>query len=190
MRDHLSAKMRKRDMNIKPQDKTIKELLLSEHQFVIPRFQREYSWEKKHYKEFLEDMLDCLLVDQGNITTSQYFLGTMLFVGDCFENEQVEIAVVDGQQRLTTITILFSALSDRFLQLGEEKLSKQVFRYIMTEDDNGEQIRIIKSKTHYPFFSFFIQDRKKEMPQEPNSEEEEAIQEAFDYLYSNLDEQK
>ena len=190
MRDHLSAKPRKRDMNIKPQDKTIKELLLSEHQFVIPRFQREYSWEKKHYKEFLDDMLDCLLVDQGNITINQYFLGTMLFVGDCFENDQVEISVVDGQQRLTTITILFSALSDRFLQLGEEKLSKQVFRYIMTEDDNGEQIRIIKSKTHYPFFSFFIQDRKKEMPQEPNSEEEEAIKEAFEYLYSNLDEQK
>lgn len=190
MRDHLSAKPRKRDMNIKPQDKTIKELLLSEHQFVIPRFQREYSWEKKHYKEFLDDMLDCLLVDQGNITINQYFLGTMLFVGDCFENDQVEISVIDGQQRLTTITILFSALSDRFLQLGEEKLSKQVFRYIMTEDDNGEQIRIIKSKTHYPFFSFFIQDRKKEMPQEPNSEEEEAIKEAFEYLYSNLDEQK
>lgn len=190
MCDHLSVRMERRDMNIKPQDKTIKELLLSEHQFIIPRFQREYSWEKKHYKEFLDDMLDCLCVNGGNITINQYFLGTMLFVGDCFENDHDEISVVDGQQRLTTITILFSALSDRFLQLGEEKLSKQVFRYIMTEDDNGEQIRIIKSKTHYPFFSFFIQDRKKEIPQEPNSEEEEAIKEAFEYLYDNLDEQK
>lgn len=190
MQNCLSAKMEKREMNIKPQDKTIKELLLSEHQFIIPRFQREYSWEKKHYKEFFEDMLDCLLVEKGNITTNQYFLGTMLFVGDCFENDQVEISVVDGQQRLTTITILFSALSDRFLQLDEEKLSKQIFRYIMTEDDNGEQIRIIKSKTHYPFFSFFIQDRKKEIHQEANSEEEEMIEEAFKYLYDNLDEKK
>ena len=189
MLDYLSLRMDKRDMNIKPQDKTIKELLLSEHQFVIPRFQREYSWEKKHYKEFLDDMLDCLIVNNGNIIVNQYFLGTMLFVGDCFESDQVEIFVVDGQQRLTTITILFSALSDRFLQLGEEKLSKQVFRYIMTENDDGEQIRIIKSKTHYPFFSFYIQDRKKEVPQEPNSEEEEAIKEAFEYLYNNLDEQ-
>lgn len=114
----------------------------------------------------------------------------MLFVGDCFENDQVEISVVDGQQRLTTITILFSALSDRFLQLGEEKLSKQIFRYIMTEDDNGDPIRIIKSKTHYPFFSFYIQDWKKETPQLPNSEEEESIKDAFEYLYSSLDEQK
>lgn len=185
---HLSKG--KRDMNIKPRDKTVKELFLSEHQFIIPRFQREYSWEKKHYKEFLDDMLDCLILDNGSIIINQYFLGTMLFVGDCFENDQDEISVVDGQQRLTTITILFSALSDRFLQLGEEKLSTQVFRYIMTEDDDGNQIRIIKSKTHYPFFSFFIQDQKKENPQEPNSEEEEAIKEAYDYLYNNLDEKK
>lgn len=187
---YLSSRTEKIDMNIKPKDKTIKELLLSEHQFVIPRFQREYSWERKHYKEFLEDTLDGLIINNGTITNNQYFLGTMLFVGDCFENDQVEIPVVDGQQRLTTITILFSALSDRFLQLGEEKLSKQIFRYIMTEDDDGEPIRIIKSKTHYPFFSFYIQDWKKENVQEPNSEEEAAIKEAFEYLYSSLDEQK
>ena len=54
---HLSSGIGERDMNIKPADKTIKELLLSEHQFIIPRFQREYSWERKHYKEFFEDIL-------------------------------------------------------------------------------------------------------------------------------------
>lgn len=187
---YLSSRTEKIDMNIKPKDKTIKELLLSEHQFVIPRFQREYSWERKHYKEFLDDTLDGMIISNGTITNNQYFLGTMLFVGDCFENEQEEIVVVDGQQRLTTITILFSALSDRFLELGEEKLSTQLFRYIMTEDDNGDPIRILKSKTHYPFFSFYIQDWKKENIQEPNSEEEEIIKEAFEYLYSNLSEQK
>lgn len=190
MSTFVPLRMEQDDMNIKPKDKTIKELLLSEHQFVIPRFQREYSWDKKHYKEFLADTLDGLTINNGNILNSSYFLGTMLFVGDCFENDQMEISVVDGQQRLTTITILFSALSDRFLQLGEEKLSKQIFRYIMTEDDNGDPIRIIKSKTHYPFFSFYIQDWKKEISPEPNSEEEEAIKEAFEYLYSSLDEQK
>ena len=187
---YLSSRTEKIDMNIKPKDKTIKELLLSEHQFVIPRFQREYSWERKHYKEFLEDTLDGIIINNGTITNNQYFLGTMLFVGDCFENEQEEIVVVDGQQRLTTITILFSALSDRFLELGEEKLSSQLFRYIMTEDDNGDPIRILKSKTHYPFFSFYIQDWKKENVQEPNSEEEEIIKEAFEYLYGCLSEQK
>ena len=45
-------------MNIKPYDKTIKDLLGSKHQFVIPRFQRDYSWDKKHYQEFLEDLIE------------------------------------------------------------------------------------------------------------------------------------
>ena len=93
---YLSSRTEKIDMNIKPKDKTIKELLLSEHQFVIPRFQREYSWERKHYKEFLEDTLDGLIINSGTIANNPYFLGTMLFVGDCFENEQEEIVVVDG----------------------------------------------------------------------------------------------
>lgn len=43
----------KRLMNIKPYDKTIREVLVSGRQFLIPRFQREYSWDKKNYKEFL-----------------------------------------------------------------------------------------------------------------------------------------
>ncbi len=44
-------------MDIKPYDKTIRDLLNSKRQFVIPRFQREYSWDKKNYKEFFEDMV-------------------------------------------------------------------------------------------------------------------------------------
>lgn len=66
-------------MNIKPSDKTIKQLLLSGKQFVIPRFQREYSWEKKNYQEFIEDMIDSLHIENGVISHDQYFLGTMLF---------------------------------------------------------------------------------------------------------------
>lgn len=190
MFNRSSQKMEKREMNIKPQDKTIKELLLSGRQFIIPRFQREYSWDKKNYKEFLDDMINCLIINDGKISFDQYFLGTMLFVGDCFEGDKSEIDVVDGQQRLTTITILFSALSDRFLQIKQETLSTQIFKYIMTTDDDGNDVRIIKSKTHYPFFSFYIQDRKKENKQTPSSEEEQCIKETYEYLYNSLAEEK
>lgn len=180
----------KRTMNIKPYDKTIREVLVSGRQFLIPRFQREYSWEKKNYKEFLEDMLNCLYISEGKITNSQYFLGTMLFIGDYAEGTDKEIQVVDGQQRLTTITILFSVLSDKFLSIGEDTLSKQIFRYIMTEDDNGEKVRILKSKTHYPFFSYYIQQRDKQYIQEAVSEEEHCIEETYKYFYEQLDEKK
>lgn len=180
MIDRLSKKVVKREMNIKPQDKTIKELLLSGRQFIIPRFQREYSWDRKNYKEFLDDMLNCLIISEGKVNYDQYFLGTMLFVGDCFEGDKNEIDVVDGQQRLTTITILFSALSDRFIQINQNTLSEQIFKYIMTTNDDGEVVRIIQSKTHYPFFSFYIQEREKTNIENPSTEEEQCIKETYE----------
>ena len=45
-------------MNFKPDEKNIRSLLKSGCQFVIPRFQREYSWDKKNYQEFFEDMMN------------------------------------------------------------------------------------------------------------------------------------
>lgn len=169
-------------MNIKPNTMTITQLLSSRCQFRIPRFQREYSWEKENYKEFMDDMIGCLRIENGEIKDSSYFLGTMLFVGN-LEMVGRTLDVVDGQQRLTIITILFSAISDHFREIGNEILSERIFKYIMTEDDNGKPVRILQSKTHYPFFSYFIQDIKKENKKEATSEEEVCIQETFEYLY-------
>lgn len=173
-------------MNIKPYDKTIRDILGSKRQFVIPRFQREYSWEKKNYQEFFEDMIGNLVIDNGEISSSQYFLGTMLFIGNFTEGTDQDIQVVDGQQRLTTITILFSALSDSFLLLEQPTLSKQIFNYIMTEDDNGNEVRILKSKTNYPFFAYFIQDKEKKIKQMADNDEEACIKEAYEFFISQL----
>ncbi len=170
-------------MDIKPSTMTITQLLSSRCQFSIPRFQREYSWEKRNYQEFFDDMLGCLKIDgNGKICDMPYFLGTMLFIGN-LEMAGQTLDVVDGQQRLTIITILFSAISDHFREIGNDKLSERIFQYIMTEDDNGDLVRILQSKTHYPFFSYYIQDIKKEIKEEANSEEEICIQETFEYLY-------
>ena len=172
-------------MQIKPEDKTIKAVLNCGNTYVIPRFQREYSWEKNNYREFLEDMIKSLEISDGIIKTSDYFIGTMLFINDSISKE---IQVVDGQQRLTTITILFSALSDHFIKIGNETLSKQIFKYIMTEDDNGEEVRILKSKSHYPYFAYYIQDRTKDEEPKAESEEEICIFQTYQYLYDATEE--
>ena len=177
-------------MNIKPYDKTIRDLLGSKRQFFIPRFQREYSWDKKNYQEFFEDMMGNLQIYNGKISADQYFLGTMLFIGNFTEGTEQVIHVVDGQQRLTTITILFSALSDRFMALGEETLSRQMFKYIMTEDDDGNEVRILRSKTNYPFFAYFIQDKEKGYQPEAITDEERCIKEAYDYFIAQLKDDK
>lgn len=80
-------------MNIKPADKTIKALLKSGRQFMIPRFQRDYSWEKKNCEEFLDDIIKCLKCKDGKLETTSYFLGTMLFIGNFDEKNDKEIQV-------------------------------------------------------------------------------------------------
>lgn len=65
-------------MDIKPYDKTIRDILGSKRQFVIPRFQREYSWDKKNYQEFLEDMVGNLVIKKGK------FLPVNIFWAQCY----------------------------------------------------------------------------------------------------------
>lgn len=169
-------------MDIKPRPYTISQLLSSKCQFSIPRFQREYSWEKRNYKEFIEDVVNCLNINNTIISDTPYFLGTMLLIGS-LEATGNTLDVVDGQQRLTIITILFSAISDHFKSINNEKLSDKIFEYIMAEDDNGNRVRVLKSKTHYPFFSYYIQDKEKANIQKAVSEEEKCIEETYEFLY-------
>ena len=133
-------------------------------------------------------MINNLVVDEGNIKDDQYFLGTMLFVGNFTEKPDKPIEVIDGQQRLTTITILFSVLSDRFRELGEETLSKQLFNYIMTTDDDGNKVRVLQSKSSYPYFVYYIQDREKTINTSPNTEEENCIKETYEYFLQQTSE--
>lgn len=93
--------------------------------------------------------------------THYHFLDTMLFIGNFTEGTDREIQVVDGQQRLTIITVLVSVLSS-FLMLERPTLSKQIVTCIMTEDDDGNEVRILKSKTNYSFLrALFKKKRRK-----------------------------
>lgn len=177
-------------MDFKPVDKTIRDLLKSGHQFEIPRFQRAYSWERRHYGEFLKDIVSNLKIVDGKIVHDSYFVGTMLFIGNFLEAGKDKIKVVDGQQRLTTITILFSVLSDIFRGKTNKTLAELVFNYIMTQDDNGEAVRILVTKSNYPYFAYFIQDYTKSQKFDPTTEEEENIKLTYNYFYKELEEKK
>lgn len=185
-------------MNIKPTTVIMEDFLSVKKQYEIPYFQREYSWDKNNYKEFFNDIVNCLKIKNKKLEVEPYFFGTMLFVEqDAKANSSI---VVDGQQRLTIITIILSALSLRFLQAGEEVFSELIFDYIMPKDKNGLKNRILVTHSNYPYFRDFIQmydcvkaqakikDPEKYKIPEVGSEEEEAIKETYQYMYEQLDE--
>ncbi|MFE5967986.1 DUF262 domain-containing protein [Streptomyces sp. NPDC056463] len=77
----------------------------SDYDFRIPDYQRPYAWEEEQAVQLLIDLAEAL--DRG--TEEPYFLGSLVLVKD---SGQPRSDVIDGQQRLTTLTILLSVLRD------------------------------------------------------------------------------
>lgn len=173
-------------MKFIPENKTIKTILSSYPIIRIPNFQRDYSWDRHYYDMFFRDIVKGVTRVDGILRASEYFIGTMVFSGSI--NSDYSIDVIDGQQRLTVITILLSAITDKFLELKENKLADATFKYIKTENDYGEQIPKLKSNSSYPYFETYIQAYAKQTSSNPRTEEEENIKKTYEYFKVELEE--
>lgn len=77
--------------------------------FFVPSYQRPYSWTNEHAGELLDDLLAFLGDGQEKVDDlNPYFLGSIVLI----KGDAPEAQIVDGQQRLTTLTILLAALRE------------------------------------------------------------------------------
>lgn len=83
-------------------------------QYVIPVYQRSYTWKERNVKKLLEDIKNILCG-----TTKAHFLGNIIFIITATRNIIQERAVVDGQQRLTTVFLILHALRDIAYEKGD-----------------------------------------------------------------------
>lgn len=82
--------------------------LLDEGQkFIIPEYQRPYRWTKDECETLWEDILG-VFGDGSNV--EEYFLGSIV----TYRNDNGELEIIDGQQRITTLTLLFRAFYECF----------------------------------------------------------------------------
>lgn len=101
--------------------------------FIIPEYQRGYSWGKKQRED--------LLVDIENLFISSYRHYTGTIVASYKRTEEVEIYdIVDGQQRLTTIVILLSVMYNQ-KKLNELNQNELFSYFIATGVSNGNTVR-------------------------------------------------
>lgn len=78
---------------------------LNDIQFVIPVYQRNYDWTEKHCKVLLNDIIE------AGKNKKEHFIGSIVYVNDNKPATSVkELIVVDGQQRLTTIYLIYLRL--------------------------------------------------------------------------------
>lgn len=92
-------------------------------QFVIPVYQRNYDWSVAQCKQLLLD-----IVETGSKPDGSHFIGSIVYIHDgVFVSTEVKpLVVIDGQQRLTTITILYMALHDYVLQTGNKEKADEI----------------------------------------------------------------
>ncbi|WQU12117.1 DUF262 and DUF1524 domain-containing protein [Helicobacter pylori] len=159
-----------------------------EKQFVIPIYQRVYSWEK----EQCEQLWDDIIKTGGNDQIEGHFIGSIVFVHDgIYTTNYNELLIIDGQQRLTTITLLFIALRDYLNDEDEflKKFSCQKIRnrYLINSDEKGDKkFRLILSEPDKDtLLSLIDKDRRK--PSEPSSKIMENFKLFEEWIRKNTD---
>ncbi len=95
----------------------IGELLHDKKIYVVPIFQRNFSWNEQVI-DFWNDLFDIYRND-----LEEYFLGSMVFTQ---HEEGNKVKILDGQQRLATLLILLAALRDVLNEIGGEKVAKRI----------------------------------------------------------------
>ncbi|GAA9382536.1 hypothetical protein HpHA271_13970 [Helicobacter pylori] len=138
------------------------------NQLVIPIYQRVYSWEKEQCKELWDDIIKI----GGNDKMDGHFIGSILYVLDSITHSNNTLLIIDGQQRLTTITLLLTALRDHLNDEDEflKKFSCQKIqnRYLINSDkDSDKKFRLILSESDKDTLLSLI-DKDKRKPSEPS----------------------
>lgn len=99
---------------MKAEDTLVTNLLEGAKQFIVPIFQRDYSWGTKHCQQLWKDVIRV----GSDPNVKGHFLGSVVYVAA--EDNTATITrwlLIDGQQRMTTLTLLLIALRDRMNQV-------------------------------------------------------------------------
>lgn len=99
----------------------------SNHCYIIPKYQREYTWGQRQWQELYDDIAE---------NNEGYFIGSIICINNSKDAMQkIPLEVVDGQQRLTTLCLLLTAIYNKLNEHRSE----------LSEDDIDELITLRKS---------------------------------------------
>jgi len=115
---------------IKAEEQPLKQVFSNNYLFIIPRFQRPFSWRRDNFEKLFVDIYESMKEsgEQGG-----YFLGSMVL----WNKEENVYNVIDGQQRLASLAILMAVLRD-FIE--DEKFKRILHEAIFQEEDPVRRI--------------------------------------------------
>ena len=106
-------------------------------QFVIPVFQRNYTWTaEKEVKQYLTDLLNVLKGDYKS-----HFLGILIYLHKTIDFATGELSIIDGQQRLTTTFLIIYAIRQIFKEAGNSNRVMQLDGQYLTNPYHSDKIK-------------------------------------------------
>lgn len=133
----------------------LRDIIQGEKQYIIPLFQRPYSWGKTQWEQLWNDIMELWESDSN----SPHFFGSIVTMQIESSPEGVsKFLLIDGQQRLTTILILLSTLRDQAEINNNKNLAKEINdKYLINAYEEGENIyKLLPTQIDRHFFNQII----------------------------------
>lgn len=125
----IQEKRKSKMKNYDVEQRLLKDLFYGDNFYRIPDYQRPFSWDEEHFENLIKDLIE---FNKTKDHDEKYFLGTIVLHknGDIYD-------IVDGQQRLTSLLLLYSAFSSLDI---EEELVGSIKKKLLQEKDIGDNI--------------------------------------------------
>ncbi len=169
-------------------------ILENEYKYIIPIYQRPYSWSDAQLSKFINDIFFSYWGIDAIANEEPMFIGTMQLSSRTKDNTQ---EIIDGQQRLTTFFIFFKVLKSRFPDCKE--LQKIELNWLRTKVDNGNQQEylnkviendfVLKSETQNPYLKnayYIIELLDEQIKFEDDKSDSFDIDRFTNHLLSNI----
>ena len=106
---------------------SVQGLLGSGNNYLVPMYQRNYSWGEGQITQLVRDIAD-------SMTANNYYIGTLIV----YRREDGHLEVIDGQQRFTTLSLLISAIKNQAVEYKRTKTSRKVTTWYKSPNINFE----------------------------------------------------
>jgi uncharacterized protein with ParB-like and HNH nuclease domain len=153
----------------------------SKTQFIIPVYQRNYDWNEEQCRQMFYD-----IIEVGNNPDGTHFIGSIVFIheGVYTSAEVKQLVVIDGQQRLTTFSLLYLALY-KFAKDNElEERADEIYDTYITNKyvkEEGNKLKLKQSENNANAFKFLLSNNN------PNTFTEfSKVINNFNYFYQNI----
>lgn len=130
--------------------------------FVIPVYQRNYDWNQAQCQQLFAD----ILAAGNNDSMNAHFIGSIVFVhDDVYSTSRMkELVIIDGQQRLTTLTLIYIALYKLAQTLGNAELEQEILEtYLINKfADEEEKLKLKPTENNAGAYQYLMRNHEGE----------------------------